>query len=107
MSQWLHHKEKRWTVVFGVVIFFIILAGLTFSFKDQLFLGLKSYQQITNAIASRYVDSVDPQVLMQAGIRGMLSVLDPYSEFLEEREYQGLVEETQGHFEGIGVEISI
>jgi len=99
------NPSKKWSVVFGVLIFLIIVAGLSFSFKDKLFVGLKTYQQIAAVISSRYVDAVDPQILVQAGIKGMLSVLDPYSEYLEEKEYQGLIEETQGQFEGVGLEI--
>ena len=101
------NSSKKWSVVFGVLIFLIIVAGLSFSFKDKLFVGLKTYQQIAAVISSRYVDSVDPQILVQAGIKGMLSILDPYSEYLEEKEYQGLIEETQGQFEGVGLEIGV
>ena len=79
------NSSKKWSVVFGVLIFLIIVAGLSFSFKDKLFVGLKTYQQIAAVISSRYVDSVDPQILVQAGIKGMLSILDPYSEYLEEK----------------------
>ncbi|OGC74868.1 MAG: hypothetical protein A2145_04675 [candidate division Zixibacteria bacterium RBG_16_40_9] len=101
------NPSKRWSFLFGFLIFIIVVAGLSYSFKDKLFIGLKTYQQIAAVISSRYVDAVDPQTLVQAGIKGMLSVLDPYSEYLEQREYQGLIEETQGQFEGVGMEIGI
>jgi len=101
------NSSKKWSVIFGILIFLIIVAGLSFSFKDKLFVGLKTYQQIAAVISSRYVDAVEPQILVQAGIKGMLSVLDPYSEYLEEKEYRGLIEETQGQFEGVGLEIGV
>ncbi len=101
------NSSKKWSFVFGILIFIIVVAGLSFSFKDKLFVGLKTYQQIAAVISSRYVDAVEPQILAQAGIKGMLAVLDPYSEYLEEKEYQGLIEETQGQFEGVGLEIGV
>ncbi len=101
------NTSKRWSFVFGFLIFLIIVVGLSFSFRDKLFMGVNTYQKIAAVISSRYVDKIDPQTLVQAGIKGMLSVLDPYSEYLEQREYQGLIEETQGQFEGVGMEIGI
>lgn len=101
------NSSKRWSFVFGFLIFIIIVVGLSFSFKDRLFVGVNTYQKIAAVISSRYVDKVDPQALAQAGIKGMLSVLDPYSEYLERSQYQGLIEETQGQFEGVGMEIGI
>jgi carboxyl-terminal processing protease len=45
--------------------------------------------------------------LIKAGIEGMLGSLDPYSEYLDEKQYRALLEDTYGQFEGLGIEISI
>jgi len=37
----------------------------------------------------------------------MLSSLDPYSEYLDEKRYRALLEDTYGQFEGLGIEITI
>ncbi|MCK4386053.1 MAG: S41 family peptidase, partial [candidate division Zixibacteria bacterium] len=50
---------------------------------------------------------VDSQDLIKSGIEGMLKSLDPYSEYLDEKEYHALLEDTQGQFEGLGIEIAI
>jgi carboxyl-terminal processing protease len=56
---------------------------------------------------STYVEKIDPDKMIQSGIRGMLSSLDPHTEFLDERDFKELKVRTEGQFGGIGIHIGI
>jgi carboxyl-terminal processing protease len=49
---------------------------------------------------------VDPALMVQSGAEGLTSVLDPYSSYLPPEEYDSFLEETEGEYIGIGVEIA-
>ena len=46
------------------------------------------------------------QELIYAALKGMLSTLDPHSEFMEPVKYDDLKKDTQGEFGGVGIVIS-
>lgn len=54
-----------------------------------------------------YVDSVDENALVEAGIRGMLSNLDPHSTYSTPEEVKALQESIKGEFVGIGIQYRI
>ena len=55
-------------------------------------------------IEERYVDEVDPRVLVDGAIKGMVEALgDPHSGYLDEETYLRLREHTEGSFGGIGI----
>jgi carboxyl-terminal processing protease len=58
-------------------------------------------------IQSEYVDEKSPKDLIYGALRGMLSSLDPHSQFLDPDEFKDLKTETEGKFGGLGIEISI
>ena len=58
-------------------------------------------------IQSEYVDEKSPQDLIYGALRGMLSSLDPHSQFMDPDEYKDLKTETEGKFGGLGIEISM
>ena len=59
------------------------------------------------AITSLYVDDVDEDKLVEAGISAMLKELDPHSTYNNAEEVKKLNEPLQGNFEGIGVQFNI
>ncbi len=60
-----------------------------------------------NAIREFYVDNVSPQVLVNAGIQGMLEELDPHSVFIPPDQLKELNEEYEGKFTGVGIEYMV
>jgi carboxyl-terminal processing protease len=54
-----------------------------------------------------YVAPVKSDQLVDGALKGMLSKLDPHSDYMTEREYRELVQTTSGQFGGIGIEISV
>ena len=67
----------------AVVLFIIILfSGFIKSDNDIYFQMSKSidlFGRIYKEVALNYVDDVNPEEFMHAGIQGMLSALDPYT----------------------------
>jgi carboxyl-terminal processing protease len=64
-------------------------------------------QNVFDFIQRHYVEEVDPQVIYEGAMAGMLNALgDPYSNFLPESEMTDLNDTTQGSFGGVGLYIS-
>jgi carboxyl-terminal processing protease len=66
---------------------------------------IRRYVYVYNAIKEAYVDSVDDRALMQSAIEGLLLDLDPHSAYLDKSEAQSFDEQTNGAYDGIGVEL--
>ncbi len=64
----------------------------------------KIYETIMD-IRNRYMDEIDIEELVDAGIRGMLQNLDRYSVLMERKSYDNLMEHTSGKYEGLGMQI--
>ncbi|MBN1479118.1 S41 family peptidase [candidate division KSB1 bacterium] len=62
----------------------------------------KVYKQTAN----NYVEEVDPEKFMRAGINGMLDELDPYSVFLEKEAQDDIEIMTRGKYYGVGMRIT-
>lgn len=67
----------------------------------------KKLESIIGLIETAYVDSVNSQEIVEKSIPGILENLDPHSTYIPAREMQGVEEEMQGNFSGIGVQFSI
>ena len=97
----------RAILILGFLLIVLFLGGLYLTARDITVVRLGNLDQIAANISNRYVDKLDPKKLTQAGIKGMLGELDPYSELLEAKAYSGLLEETSGEFEGLGIEVTV
>ena len=58
-------------------------------------------------VEKSYVVPVTPEKLVNGALKGMLSRLDPHSDYMTEREYRELISTTSGQFGGVGIEISV
>ncbi len=99
---------------FLTVAFIIFLAGIFVGFKrfegDFFFKINKSievYGRVYKEITMNYVDELDPEKFMHSGIDGMLSGLDPYTNFISEDEGGEVELITSGKYGGIGITIGI
>jgi len=64
-------------------------------------------EQLYNTIQENYYMTVEDEPLLEGMYKGLFYGLkDPYSEYLTSREYQDLMVNTMGEFEGIGVTIT-
>jgi carboxyl-terminal processing protease len=94
------------TTGFIALITFSTLAGAT-SKTASPYHNLAIFARALAHIEASYVEEVNQDALIYGAIRGMLKELDPHSEFLDPEEYRILINDTQGRFGGIGVEIDV
>jgi carboxyl-terminal processing protease len=66
---------------------------------------IKRYVSVYNAIKEAYVEPVDDKELMGSAIRGLLLDLDPHSAYLDKDDAEAFDEDTNGAYDGIGVEV--
>ena len=52
-----------------------------------------------------YVDAIDQDALIEGAIQGMAASLDPHSAYLPAERFERLMEDTEGEYGGVGVEI--
>lgn len=69
--------------------------------------ALRTYAEVLELIKEGYVEPVEDEKLIESSIRGMLSNLDPHSDYYDVNAYKSLMEDAQGAFCGIGIEIAI
>lgn len=67
---------------------------------------IQQFSTVFNAVKDYYVDQVPDSKLLEYAVEGMVSGLDPHSEFLDIKGYKALSEATQGSFGGLGLEVT-
>ena len=73
-------------------------------------LPLEELQQLAavyGLVKSEYVEPVDEKKLISDAISGMVSGLDPHSQYLDKKTLKGFREGTSGKFVGVGIEIGM
>jgi carboxyl-terminal processing protease len=66
---------------------------------------LQVFGDVVTAINQQYVTPVDDKKLIQAAMSGMLTSLDPHSDYLAPDSYNDLQDQTRGEYGGLGLEI--
>ncbi len=78
--------------------------------QEEIEKSIWSYVKLFDAVAFSvnrdYVDSVDPEELIKAGIKGMMTTLDPFSVLQDIKAHDRLMEMTEGKYEGLGMVIA-
>ena len=67
---------------------------------------IRTFTRVYSMVKQAYVDKVDDKTLMRAAIRGMLSGLDPHSDYLDDSDLKDLTEDTTGAYSGLGIEVA-
>lgn len=68
---------------------------------------LRTFSDVYARIKNDYVEDVDDKALIENAIRGMLSGLDPHSNYLNVDEFKDLQIGTSGEFGGLGIEVGM
>lgn len=69
--------------------------------------NMELFGQVYKEIALNYVDEIDPDKFITAGIEGMLSTLDPYTNYIDERSRDQIDLITTGKYGGVGITVSV
>ena len=75
--------------------------------NEDLYKELELFEHALSIVRSDYVEEPQAKDLIYGALKGMLSTLDPYSQFLDPDSYNELKVDTEGEFGGLGIEITI
>ena len=74
---------------------------------EELYSQVELFSNAVAIVQSDYVDEVEPKKLVYGALKGMLSSLDGYSQFMDSEDFEEMMVETKGEFGGLGIEIGI
>ncbi|MEK6566071.1 MAG: S41 family peptidase, partial [Bacteroidota bacterium] len=101
--------KRRNVIYVSVLVAGFLMLGFSGNADNDLFLrinkGIDVFGKVYKEIAINYVDDVDPDRFMRAGIDGMLKTLDPYTVYIGEKESDELDLVTTGKYGGVGITI--
>ena len=63
--------------------------------------------EVLERVKQEYVEPVDDSALIESAVRGMITDLDPHSQFLDSKEYEEVRISTTGNYSGVGLEVSM
>lgn len=91
---------------FLLILFFVFFASAqNLSAADETYDKLKIMIEVMEHIKNNYVDKKETKDMAVDAIRGMVGALDPFSQYMEEKAFKDMKEETAGEFSGIGIRI--
>lgn len=75
--------------------------------KESVYEEFEEFIKVVKELQEKYVDEIKLNTILTNAYRGMLSGLDPYSQYFGPEELEDLKIETEGEFEGLGIEVII
>jgi carboxyl-terminal processing protease len=108
-------KKAKVIVVAGAVFLSMTAAAFFAAAQNKsplpdakdLFDKIQLFTDSISLISSEYVEPVQIKDLVYGAVRGMMSTLDGYSQFLEPEGFREITEETKGEFGGVGIEVGL
>ncbi len=97
---------------FGALLLVLLVLLSTQSFADderyiKINRSIELFGRVYQEIINNYVDEIDPEKFMRAGIDGMLNALDPYTVYIDERGRDEVDLLTTGRYGGVGITIGM
>src|SRR5712692_7469964 len=68
---------------------------------------LDLFGDVFELVRADYVDDVTDETLIEGAINGMLTALDPHSNYLNSKNFNDIKVQTRGEFGGLGIEVSM
>ena len=102
---------RLWVVIPGLILLLGLSAGFMMLPEADLFFRINKsidvFGRVYKEVSANYVDEIDPDKFMQAGIDGMLGTLDPYTVYIDREGGDEVELLTNGKYGGIGVTIGV
>ena len=73
--------------------------------NDLPIASLRNMAEVYSQIKANYVNTETDEKLLEDAIKGMVSGLDPHSEYMNKNGYDDMKESTSGEFGGLGMEV--
>jgi carboxyl-terminal processing protease len=71
------------------------------------FKQLTLFSDVLERVRADYVDPVADSKLIENALNGMLSALDPHSNYMDKKSFQEMQTQTHGEFGGLGIEVTM
>ena len=99
----INYKVILFLVSFIFTGFFSSDSDIYFQMSKAIDIFGKVYKEVT----INYVDEVNPEAFMLEGIKGMLSTLDPYTNYIDATHQKDIDLITKGKYGGIGATVGL
>lgn len=98
----MKRRILKYTLIAAVAV--SIFVGGIFATRNDFGLGrnMEIMVNFMHAISTQYVDKVDADEMMKSGAAGITAKLDPYTDFISEKEMPDFEQMTTGRYGGIG-----
>lgn len=112
MKLTMHNLKRKFNLFFSFLAISIFSSqcfaqSSTNSSSSKKFAYLNKFDSMFQFVLQNYVDEVDPKVLYEGAMKGMMDSLgDPYTSYLDEETIRDLSDTTNGSFGGVGLSIS-
>jgi carboxyl-terminal processing protease len=93
--------------VFLVTLHQDVGAAPATSNTPETYKQLNLFGDVFELVRSNYVDDVSDDTLVEGAINGMLTALDPHSNYLNAKNFNDMKVQTRGEFGGLGIEVSM
>ncbi len=95
-------------VVTTVVLFSLRQdVGAATANSAETYKQLDLFGEVFSLVRANYVDEVSDDSLVESAINGMLTSLDPHSNYLNTKNFNDMKVQTRGEFGGLGIEVSM
>jgi carboxyl-terminal processing protease len=81
--------------------------GAATSNSTETYKQLNLFGEVFERVRAEYVDDVSDDSLVESAINGMLTSLDPHSNYLNTKNFNDMKVQTRGEFGGLGIEVSM
>ncbi len=108
-------KKRVFKTIVALLLVFTLLAGTRMldavvapEKEDSGYASIAVLARAMQLIRQDYVDEskISYADLTHAALRGMLSSLDPHSQFMDQKAFEGMEEDTNSRFDGLGVVVT-
>lgn len=102
----MNRERLAWLVCVVVLTVLALRLPGSFGQRDDDYQFVRTLVDIHRQVVVNYVDPVDETALRDAAVAGMLSQLDPFSEFIPPRLAQEFNRSLEGTFLGVGIQVN-
>lgn len=96
-------KPLSLILITSIVVLFSVSS---YAKSDETYSTLRMMVDIMEIINEKYVDDTETKKLALGAVKGVVRTLDPYSQFMDEKDYKDMKTETQGSYGGVGLRIT-
>ncbi|HEV2363063.1 MAG TPA: S41 family peptidase [Caulobacteraceae bacterium] len=90
----------------GSMAYFSQAARSATEVQPDTYHQLELFGNVLDTVERQYVDPVNEKKLIDAALSGMVTSLDPHSDYLAPTAYSEMQDETRGEYGGLGLEIT-